>query len=287
MQQQRVGFICNQNQARSQVLSAVFSQVLPSHVFESFGLIAKENTPLPSVIVSVFHEWGLDPSGRVARNMALHRSEILNLNTIIAVTSTVAEEAFNLGFKGLIVDLEIEAALLGINIIDPQLMPRRQSAFELAKYLMVAYVALQNRGLIQNSRRIIAIIPERESSVRGAFEIARAMEKKNSVIVYGDLIAPRKDLIPDDLGPFAKYRFRNAKFEMEPFPIDLEPRILLPAHSVMRPPVAYLGSVWHNFLEQIDAAEITVVTPPMKIKSGLMAESYLAAMGASEIRVVK
>jgi hypothetical protein len=32
-------FICNQNQARSQFLSAVFSKILSTHSFESFGLI--------------------------------------------------------------------------------------------------------------------------------------------------------------------------------------------------------------------------------------------------------
>ena len=71
MSELKSAFICNQNQARSQVLSAVFSELFAPHIFLSFGLIAMENTPLPMVVNSVFEDWRLDPAGRFARNMGL------------------------------------------------------------------------------------------------------------------------------------------------------------------------------------------------------------------------
>ena len=75
-------FICNQNQARSQFLSAVFSKILSTHSFKSFGLIAYENTPLPLVIDSIFKDMGLDSEGRFAKNMGQHWDEIQNYHRL-------------------------------------------------------------------------------------------------------------------------------------------------------------------------------------------------------------
>ena len=280
-------FICNQNQARSQILSAVFSRLLTPQNFLSFGLIAKENTYLPQVIEGVFKDWCLNPSGRFARNIELHRDEVLNLDVVFVVTTFIAEELLSMGFKGQIVDLEVEAALLGVEVMDPQLMPRKQCAFELAKYVKVSYSALQKMNYIQNSQKIRGLIPDRESSIVAALDIAIATRSKSSAIVYGDLVAPRNDLIHKKLGLATKYSLHNSIFELHQSAIGVSGDVLVPANSVMSPSSVYLGNSWRDFLQKINVDEIILITPPMSNPSGLVAESYLAALPATEIHIVK
>jgi protein-tyrosine-phosphatase len=280
-------FICNQNQARSQVLSAVFSELFAPHIFLSFGLIAQENTPLPLVIASLLSDWGLDPVDRVAMNMLLHLDEIFEMDVVLAVTTFIADEIRNLGFKGQIVDLQHEAELLGVDVMDPQLMPRRQCAFELAKYLKVTYSSLQRLGYIQNHKTIKALIPEKESSISNALELALEEKHNDSVIIYGDLVAPRNDLFNKYFGPTAKYRFNGSTFSIDSASTESSREILVPAHAVMWPSKIYLGTVWLHFFEQIEEKEIILITPPMQTKKGMMAESYLAALRATAIHVVQ
>ncbi len=287
MSELKSAFICNQNQARSQVLSAVFSKLFAPHIFLSFGLIARENTPLPMVVNSVFDYWRLNPAGRFARNMGLHQDEILELDLVIAVTTFIAEEVASMGFTGKILDLEREAVSLGIDLVDPQLMPARQCAFELAKYLKVAFSAFKKLKVVPDAQRIKALIPEQESSIGAALDLAAKSKKKDSTIVYADLVAPRIDLIFNHLGPATKYRFHENIFELQPSTTGSPSKLLAPAHSVMWPASAYLGSSWTRFLANIDSEEITLITPPLKNRSGMVAESYLAALSASEVQIVK
>jgi hypothetical protein len=239
------------------------------------------------VIDSVFSDWGLDPKNRFARNMGLHRDEIFEMDLVLAVTTFVAEEVSNLGFKGRIVDLEHDAALIGIDVMDPQLMPRKQCAFELAKYLTVAHLALRNLGYLYSPHYVTALIPKKESSIKSAIEIAISTKGVNSIIVYADLVAPRTDLAGGLLRSASKFRLSGDRFSVEATSNGLPAKILIPAYAVPFPSKTYLNSAWSNFLDQIEAPEITIITPPLTSKSGIVAESYLATLGADVIRVVK
>jgi protein-tyrosine-phosphatase len=278
--------ICNQNQARSQVLGAVLTEMFPDHCFQSFGIIAQENTLLPLVIHSVFMEWGLDPKGRVARNVGLHRDEIMGADVVIAMTTFISEEITNMGFRGEILDLELSATVLGVDLSDPQLMPRRQCAFELAKYVKVAYSALQAISCGRSPQSIKALMPMREASIGAALDLALTTMNENSVIIYGDLIAPRNDLVTERLGQGAKYRFRGSIVEINHIAAGHSDRIILPAHSVMWPSRMYFSRAWAGLFDQISAKSIILITPPQRDQSGMLAESYLAALYATEIQTI-
>ncbi len=278
-------FICNQNQARSQVLSAYFSKLLPEHKFESFGLIGQENTPLPIVIGNVFSDWGLDPKGRFARNVSVHWDEIQSLDFVIAITSFISGEIESLGFKGEIVNLENEAELLGIEVRDPQLMSREQCAFELAKYLKATFSVLQRYGFIKNTKTIKAFIPGSESSIVSTVKLALNQMSSNSVVLYGDLLAPRRDLLNQFPKAFSKYGYNSLRSEFEFFSIDEHSRLLVPSHTVANPAKVYLDKSWLGLFETIGQNEIILVTPPLRSHSRYIAESYLAGLQASEIQV--
>jgi protein-tyrosine-phosphatase len=282
----KFAIICNQNQARSQVLSAVFSKILPDHNFRSFGIIAQENTRLPLVIESVFTDWGLDPNERIARNIGLHRKEIMCVDVVIAATTFISEVVYDMGFTGQILDLELQAVILGVDLVDPQLMPQRRCAYELAKYVKVAYSAVQGLGYGRNLQTIKAIIPEQESSIDAAIDLAATAMTKDSVFIYGDLIAPRNALFTYRLGQGTRFYSKGSVFELDPVVDGHSGKVFLPAHAVMWPTKMYISQAWAGLFDQIGAESVILITPPSRNQSGMVAASYLAAVYASEIQTI-
>jgi hypothetical protein len=114
-----------------------------------------------------------------------------------------------------------------------------------------------------------------------------AEKSKESVIIYADLVAPRNDLLNRYVGTSAKYQFDGVTFGIDLASIVNPLAILVPAHAVMWPSKIYLSSAWLDFIELIQFKEITLITPPMQSRNGMVAESYLSALSASEIRLVK
>ena len=282
----KMAFICNQNQARSQVLSSVFASLLPSCEFSSFGLIAREGTPLPIVIESVFHDWGLDPGGRFAKNMGAHWDEIQDVEVVVAFTSFIAEEVKAAGFRGVIVDLEQESNRLEIAVMDPQLMPRRQCAFELAKYLKVAVSVFQGIGALKKSPHILALIPENEDAINKTVTIALAESKSGSSVMFGDLIAPVSSLPLELSANIRRFRVDESAPSVELLGSARGLGIYLPKSAAMKPARVYLSESWQSFILKIASERLIIVTPPQKNATGKLAESYLSALYADEIRVV-
>ena len=282
----KISFVCNQNQARSQILDAVFSQILQESNCQSFGLIAKENNPLPQVIHHIFADWGLSPIGRYAKNMNLHWDEIEDGDLIVAMTTFIATEARTMGFKGEIIDLQLEAARLGIEVVDPQLMLRRQCGFELAKYIKVAFSALENRGYIRNTGKVTALMPENEGSIEKAIALSLSPKFEDSKILYGDLVAPRTDLFKTKLAPTTWYKFNKENSEFEVEQTENQYRILRPLHAIMNPSMIYLSMSWLSFIQRVQNSHLLIITPPVRNPSGLLAESFLAAISATDIQSV-
>ncbi len=283
----KLGFICNQNQARSQVLSAVFTRLLPTWGTTSFGLIAHEGTPLPIVVESVFHDWGLDPNDRFAKNLRLHWEEIREMQIVVAVTSFIAEEVRASGYTGEILDLEREANRLGIAITDPQLMPRRQCAFELAKYIKVAVSALQGMGVIKRSTNILALIPENEAAIEKATSLAFSPENVGTPVLLGDLIAPCSSAYLPDRDTVSRFKVEESSSLVEMVSSPEGPEIYLPKSAALLPARVYLSKYWQEFVLGIATESLIIVTPPQKNARGKLAESYLCALYANEIRVVQ
>ena len=283
----KIAIVCNQNQARSQVLTSVFTSLLPNCEFKSFGLIAREGTPLPIVIESIFQDWGLEPSGCFAKNLGLHWNEIQDMQVVVAATSFIAEEVKGLGFRGLILDLEREATLLGISVTDPQLMPRRQCAFELAKYLKVAVSAFQRIGVLKKGPRIFALLPESEKEIEKAFARALDQEKVGSSVLFGDLIAPPGPLALGSNTAFSRFTVNESTKSVNFLASPERIGIYLPASAVMNPAKVYLSTSWHEFMLNIATESLIIITPPQKNATGKLAESYLCALYADEIWAVQ
>lgn len=283
----KLAFVCNQNQARSQILSSVFTTMLPMWEVKSFGLIAREGTPLPLIIESVFHDWGLNSKGLFARNLSVHEDELREMDLVVAVTSLIAEEVKALGFVGVILDLEREASQLGIEVVDPQLMPRRQCAFELAKYLKVAVTAFQGIGLIRREPHILALMPNSEKEIDTAIAIALERVAIDASVLIADLIAPASAMKSLAMPSISQFQVDEKTLLITLVESRKDARIYLPKSASMRPSQVYLSKAWQDFIFQFSTKSVTIITPPRRNATGKIADSYLAALYADRIQIIE
>jgi hypothetical protein len=155
----------------------------------------------------------------------------------------------------------------------------------LAKHLLVTFSALNRLELIHTSTTIKALMPENESLISKALEIGIAEGSKDSTIIYGDIVAPRNDIF---IGfPSLKYRLVGESFIVDPHESKNQIRLLLPAHAVLWPSKTYLSRGWLELLQSQKKQDVLLITPPLSDSKGFIAESYLCALGASQIHIVR
>jgi len=282
----RIGFVCNQNLARSQVMCQYFSQQLPDDTLTSYGLIAQEGSPLPKVIKSVLEEWGLDSGSLVAKNVFKHLNELVACDLIFAMSSFITETLISSGFTGQLINIETESARLGIQLNDPQLMPQKRCSFELAKYLFVAQAAMQRVAIRNGKKTIKAIIPESERSLLNAAKVALTERKAESVIIYSDFVAPQNDLFLNSNLQVSKiiYSAKHNSFTItDP---ETNPIVVIPSHAEVEPSKLYLSKSWFGFRSELSGRDLILLTPPLASGSTFLHQSFLAALCADEVQIV-
>jgi protein-tyrosine-phosphatase len=278
-----IAFVCNQNLARSRVLSAFFSKLLPHHAFSSYGVIAIEGRRHVRIINSISRKWELPISGGGARSVSAHQNEILACDVIFAVSQFICSYIRDLGFTGTIVDLEFEASKLGIELHDPQLISQSRCEME---YLKVAYSSFIDLKLLA-AFKFTAIMPTTEVSNENVLSLLNKIDDPKTVL-YGDMIAPVRLSSNLNRTSVSKYRF-NQKSKIIECP-DLvafsDCHFLMPSHPVLAPHLLYLSGTWSTFLASLDSENLFLISPPMRKSQGVVPESFLSVLGAREIRSI-
>lgn len=282
----KIAFVCNQNLARSRVLSAFFSKLLPNQTFSSFGIIAVEGRRNVGIIDSILGKWDLPISGCGARSVSAHQDELLTYDVIFAVSQLISSYIRDLGFRGTIVDLELEASKLGISLHDPQLISQSRCELEIAKYLKVAFSSFIDLKLVE-ALRFTALMPTTEASHGNVLSHVNKIEAPKTV-VYADLIAPVRLLSNQNVTNVSKYSF-NQKTNILEFTgpnSTEETQILIPSHPVPAPHLLYLSGTWTKFLASLDSKNLFLISPPLRKSHGVVPESFLSVLGAREIRSI-
>jgi len=281
-----ITFVCNQNLARSQILSSVFSKLYPEHEFQSAGLIAVEGSVLPSVIQEIYEDWGLPLEFQKARNLFQNFDEIRKSEIIVSINENVSGEIQALGFEGKLVNLEELAKELGLILRDPQLMPRQRCATELAKYVRVVAFFFRAKLFLNASRTVTALTPETDLQRRETLKIAIAKYGLNSTIVMADFLVPQVDLI-------SEFSIQTSVFEINSLTSQIKinsgtdlKTILIPSNSALWPARTYLSSSWRGFCEDGSRGLTTLITPPLRSGSMEIAESHLAAIFADKVEMI-
>ena len=166
-------------------------------------------------------------------------------------------------------------------------MPRRQCAFELAKYLKVAVTAFQGIGLIKKGPQILALIPESERAIDKAIEFALQTNESDSAVLMGDLIAPGRLKRSLAIPGITHYKVDEKTSLITLVESSKDARIYLPKSASMWPSRVYLTKFWQDFIFQLPTQSLTIITPPRRNETGRMADSYLAALYADDVQVVE
>ena len=281
----QIRFVCNQNLARSQILSAYFESVFREIDVNSYGLIAKESSELPRIVLELFELWGLPSYGRSAKNLYAHMSETNEETLFVCVSTFISDEIRSMGFKGQIIDLEIYSREFGLELRDPQLMNRSECGFELAKYLFVAFRSFVKAGLLPPRPVIKAFIPSSNSKIQDA--IIHALNTfPHAVCVFGDVVAPiqNKEAFAEFFPSVFEVESRSSSVPSQTFTTDAS--LLFPSNMALSPARVYLSESWNNFFNQDPQVPIVLITPPLRVNMSGCAESFLAAYPAAEIEVI-
>ena len=280
----KLAFVCNLNLARSQTLASIFAEQNPDFDISSYGIIAEDEHPLPQSILDIHQKWGFMPHSNSAKNLFSNWEKISSNDVIIAMTSIIAEEIVNLGFKRLLINLEDSAKLMGINLVDPRLMSRFRMEFELAKYIAVTHFALRANSIISSNLILRSVIPKDESCIQRA--ITQALSERGSVVILADFVASHNSMLKAIQVQVVHFDLRRDDLKKPELTEDARPLILVPRHSEINPINIYLSRVWERFLLGLESESLTLITPPMRGPLGLMPESYLASLYSTEISVV-
>ena len=116
--------------------------------------------------------------------------------------------------------------------------------------------------------------------------MAIAQLKVGSSVLLGDLSAPVSPLVLDSHTPLSRFKVNEATSSVDLLVSPEWPGILLPTSAAMNPAKVYLGKPWLEFMLKIATESLIIVTPPEKNTTGRLAESYLAALYAHEVRMV-
>jgi protein-tyrosine-phosphatase len=281
-----ITFVCNQNLARSQVLSSVFSKLYPEHEFQSAGLIAIEGNELPLVVQEIFQDWGLPLTSQKARNLIHNFSQVRKSDIIFSINESISREIHALGFTGTLVQLDEVAKQLGLILKDPQLMPRQKCATELAKYIRVVGFVFRTQFLVHISKPITALTPETELNRSQTLEVALTNYYSNSTIIMADFLVPQIDLL-------SGLSVQTSMFDINSHTSEIRIRssgglreFLIPANPALWPARTYLSYSWRKFCEQGSQRLTTIITPPSHSGLKEIAESHLSAVFADRVEVV-
>jgi len=282
----KIAFVCNQNLARSRVLAAFFSKLLPSHTFSSFGIIAIEGRANVGIIDSVLGKWELPISEGGARSVSAHQDELFSFDIVFTVSNFISSHIRDLGFPGVIVNLELEAFKLGMQLHDPQLISQSRCELELAKYLKVAYSSFIDLKLLEAFGFTALITTTEKSQANISDHLNEYMSPK--IVIYADMIAPVK-LTLDQIGSrFSKFSLnqKSKTIEVADFIRTNETHVLIPSHPISVPHLLYLSDIWNAFLSSMDSENLFVITPPLRKSRGVVPESFLSVLGARGIRFI-
>lgn len=280
-----IRFVCNQNLARSQILAAYFEKIFPRDQVDSCGLIAKEGLNLPRVVAEIFDIWGLSAREKTSKNIYAHAGEMTDNTIVVSISSYISEELRNIGFKGRIVDLESYSQKLGVQLRDPQLMARSECAFELSKYVYVAYRCFVEMRLLLPTPPMKAFIPKTYSSLNRAMNYALS-SCPTSVTILGDLVVPYLEQNSIEGIEFVKFAVNSRLSEIPSLEFESNVSLYVPANTAQWPVRIYLSQSWRNLFLQAPGHGLALITPPLESGLGGEAASYLAALHSTSLEVV-
>lgn len=267
------------NQARSPFGQAVLEKHFPEIEVASAGVEARVGSAYLPEVIRVAQKWGIDLVNGFSRSL----SEIDNLfdfNLVICAEDAMLRDVISLGFAGTAVSYEQVVSDPSFIPRDPAGLRARYMESELAKVAFVNIRAVKNFLNEVPVNPVIAVVPETESAVATAIDWAIAESAgKGAILIDADLRAPL-------LVEFRKRGLKVGNFSqisaMENFDVFSS------LTEQMKPERLFLDDWWTETINEIAIAKpVVMIMAPQLTDSGPLPDPYLAAIVATEVKVIR
>ena len=267
------------NQARSAFAQAVISKFFPEIPVKSAGINAHDGISYLPNVVSISRRWGIEISNGPSRSInSITEFDLIDL--IIYAEQWIAAELELFRPGASLVSYESIVPDPSFMPIDPEKLQGRYLETELAKVAWINVRAVNDFLKIQANSQITAVIPETEFDTGAAIEwVMRKQLSSNALVIDASLRSPyardfRKRGLKvgefSDLGQVDDFQVFSSIVEQP------------------EPERSLLSEEWRTLINSIGAGRaILILTSPQGTEGGPLPDSYLAAIPAEKIKIIR
>lgn len=194
---QIIAVVCRLNQARSIMVSAYLSRILPDLKVISAGVDAIDGQEIPLSIQRLAHDWALEIDKDFSQSVAACLDEILQAELVIVAENSFIQILVDLGIDSTKI-LSMQDSSFDLTQIprDPLNLDSDAFEVELAKAIMVSVQLISKRNLLSFAHQIEVVHPETENEFQACLmqtlELARVA---NASVLVADFRFPQADKI--------------------------------------------------------------------------------------------
>jgi protein-tyrosine phosphatase len=267
------------NQARSPFAEAVLRAHFPDLQVTSAGVFARRDSRYLEGVVGIARRWGLEMRDGFSRELTQNQN-LQDTDLVICAEDGMRQSVLNQGYQGKIVCFEEVVPDPSFMPQDPEMMRGRMLEAELAKVAWINVQSINASLQTSNPHSITAVIPDSEQNVELAISWALAESKNsNALILDADVRAPLARA-------FRKMGLSVRKFDS---PTDNAANDVLSNMSEDDHPERRLISRdWSLYISNLARTRpVIMVTAPQSTEIGPLPDSFLAAIPASRIKIIR
>ena len=271
--------VCRMNQARSAFGQAVILKFFPEIHVISAGIKAQDGISYLPKVVSISRRWGIEISSGPSRSItSILEFELADL--IICAEKWIAAELELLRPSGRLVSYESVVPDPSFMPIDPERLQGRYLETELAKVAWINVRAVGEFLKIKVNNQITVVIPETELDIEAAVDwVTQNQLVGNAVVIDANLRSPyARD--------FRKRGLKVGNFSDQNDGGDFQ--VFSSMVEQTEPERSLLSEEWHTFINSIGVGRpILILASPQRTEGGPLPDSYLAAIPAGKIEIIR
>jgi len=199
-----IAVICRLNQARSILVAAYLSRLLPHHTVISAGIQATDGKEIPMEIQMFAQKWGMPLEKNFSQSVESLREQILQAKFVIVAENTFAESLIDLGVSPSKI-ASMQDSIFDFNEIpsDPINLNNEDFEVEIAKAIMVSVQLVQRRNSFTNPHRITVVNPELGSDFGACLQsVLESAKQSGASVLVSDFRFPQAMVIEKMLVPY-------------------------------------------------------------------------------------
>jgi len=192
-----IAVICRLNQARSIVVAAYVSKLLPGHRVISAGIQAIDGQSIPMSVSQLADRWGIPIVKDFSQSIKSTQKEIMQAGLVIVAEDIFAQNIIELGMPPSKIESMQNSIFKFDQIpIDPVNLSNDSFEVELAKAIMVSAQLIRKQNLVNGTNKVTVVFPEPgidfHDSLQSLLELAK---KSGAAVLVADFRFPQTQII--------------------------------------------------------------------------------------------